>query len=109
MAGFDRGVRPIGDWSMSITLSNTSIPRTAECRPGFVRARFSRFASALKMTSFTSVDLPEPLTPVTQMNLPTGSSTSISFRLCSAAPSTPNQPASWMRRSGVGITRRPDR
>ena len=23
MAGFDRGVRPIGDWSMSITLSKT--------------------------------------------------------------------------------------
>ena len=61
------------------------------------------------MTSFTSVDLPDPLTPVTQMNLPTGSSTSISFRLCSAAPSTRNQPASWMRRSGVGMTRRPDR
>ena len=73
MAGFDRGVRPIGDWSMSITLSNASIPRTARCAPGFTRRSVAaRLASALKMTSLTSVLLPEPATPVTQMNLPTG-------------------------------------
>ena len=28
VAGFERGVRPIGDWSMSITLSKHSIPST---------------------------------------------------------------------------------
>ena len=28
VAGFDRGVRPIGDWSMSITLSKHSMPST---------------------------------------------------------------------------------
>ena len=66
VAGFERGVRPIGVWSMSITLSKQSIPSTASCAPGFVRVLLSRFASALKTISLTSVDLPEPETPVTQ-------------------------------------------
>ena len=47
VAGFERGVRPIGFWSMSITLSKTSIPSTSSCSPGFTRIRLSRFASAL--------------------------------------------------------------
>jgi len=34
VAGFDRGVRPIGDWSMSITLSSLSMPVTLLWRPG---------------------------------------------------------------------------
>ena len=32
VAGFERGVRPIGDWSISITLSNASIPSTPVVR-----------------------------------------------------------------------------
>ena len=76
VAGFERGVRPIGAWSMSITLSKQSIPSTASCAPGFVRVRLSRFASALNTISLTSVDLPEPETPVTATSLPTGNSTS---------------------------------
>ena len=47
VAGFERGVRPIGDWSMSITLSKQSMPSTESWSPGFVRMRWSRFASAL--------------------------------------------------------------
>ncbi len=93
VAGFERGVRPIGFWSISITLSKTSMPSTPRARPGLTRARLSRFASALKTISFTSVDLPEPETPVTQMNLPTGNSTSISFRLCCVAPLTQERAA----------------
>ena len=34
MAGFERGVRPIGLWSMSITLSRCSMPSRASCAPG---------------------------------------------------------------------------
>ncbi len=34
------------------------------------------------------MDLPDPLTPVTQVISPSGISTSMSFRLCSRAPST---------------------
>ena len=71
VAGFDRGVRPIGVWSMSITLSKQSIPSTSSCAPGFVRVLLRRFASALKTISLTSVDLPEPETPV-RTQLPDG-------------------------------------
>ena len=34
VAGLERGVRPIGDWSMSITLSSCSMPSIVLCRPG---------------------------------------------------------------------------
>ena len=34
MAGLDRGVRPMGDWSMSMTLSRNSSPSMASCLPG---------------------------------------------------------------------------
>jgi hypothetical protein len=40
-------VRPIGDWSISITLSKDSIPSTDSWSPGFTRMRWSRFAIAL--------------------------------------------------------------
>ena len=36
----------------------------------------------------TSVDLPEPDTPVTEVSTPSGNDTSISRRLCSRAPTT---------------------
>ena len=39
------------------------------------------------MTSCTSVDLPDPLTPVTQVSAFSGIATSTFFRLCSVAPS----------------------
>ena len=39
-----------------------------------------------KSTWSTSVDLPEPETPVTQTSRPSGSSTVTSFRLFSRAP-----------------------
>ena len=38
VAGLDRGVRPIGDWSTWITLSTSSIPEILVCRPGTARA-----------------------------------------------------------------------
>ena len=38
--------------------------------------------------SFTNVDLPEPLTPVTETKTPRGTSTSMSLRLFSFAPLT---------------------
>ncbi len=40
------------------------------------------------MTSCTSVLLPDPLTPVTHVTMPSGISTSMAFRLCSDAPRT---------------------
>ena len=41
VAGFDRGVRPMGLWSMAMTLSRCSMPSKWSCRPARSRARFS--------------------------------------------------------------------
>jgi len=53
-----------------------------------MRAPFSLFAKTLYKISLTKVDLPEPLTPVTDTKTPSGRSTSISLRLFSFAPLT---------------------
>ena len=45
--GIERGVRPIGFWSMSMTLSKTSTPSTPSCAPGLARIRLSRLPIAL--------------------------------------------------------------
>ena len=47
--------------------------------------------------------MPEPETPVTQVNTPSGNFTSIFFKLFSAAPRTFSQPAGFLRFSGIGI------
>ena len=58
-----------------------------------------------------SVDLPEPDTPVTQTNRPTGSSRVTFFRLLPRAPITAQRPLGlrrW-RIAGIAIVRLPDR
>ena len=60
--------------------------------------------------SLTSVDLPEPDTPVTATKQPSGNSTSMFLRLCSRAPRTTSDSSAGLRRSsGTGIERLPDR
>ena len=49
----------------------------------------------------TSVDLPEPETPVTQVKQPTGKATSMSRRLCMRAPRTVNHSSGRRRCPGV--------
>src|SRR5439155_15276036 len=111
VAGLDRGVRPIGDWSTRTSLSTLSSPVTRVCRPGTCRAPLSLFASTDARMSLTSVDLPEPETPVTDVSTPSGNDTSISRRLCSRAPTT----VSWRRRAtgrllaGIAMLSLPDR
>ncbi len=94
MAGFERGVRPIGDWSMSITLSNASIPCTdavgARLHPGAVQPVRERLVDDVvdQRALARAAD-----TPVTQISLPTGSSTSIVLEVVlGRAAWTPNQP-----------------
>ncbi len=80
-------------------------------RPGTWRAPLSLFASTVARMSLTSVDLPEPDTPVTDVSVPSGNDTSMPRRLCSRAPTT----VSWRflsilrRLAGIGIDLRPDR
>jgi hypothetical protein len=55
--------------------------------------------------STTSVDLPEPETPVTQMNRPSGSRHVTSFRLLPRAPvTTSSRVASARRRVGPHVS-----
>ncbi len=86
VAGFERGVLPIGDWSIFIILSILFNPLTALHFPGFSFEPFNSFAIVLYKTSFTKVDFPEPETPVTQLNTPNGNFTLIFFKLFSVAP-----------------------
>ena len=81
-----------------------------------VRARARRrpcrafCASDRYRMSLTSVDLPEPLTPVTVVNRPSGMLTSMFFRLFSRAPRTTISPFMAGRRPfGTGIDRAPVR
>jgi len=87
VAGFERGVLPIGDWSIFIILSMFSSPFTPLHLPGFSVEPFISFAIVLYKTSFTSVDFPEPETPVTHVNTPSGIFTLMFFKLFSCAPS----------------------
>ena len=73
---------------MAMTLSRCSIPSMRSCLPGRAFMRFSSTPSFLYSTSLTSELLPLPLTPVTQMNMPSGKVTSMFFRLFSRAPRT---------------------
>ena len=62
------------------------MPSIEVCAPGSSAARYRTRASALYRMSLISVDLPEPLTPVTVVSTPSGSATSMSLRLFSRAP-----------------------
>ena len=81
------------------------------CRPGTWRAPLSLLASTVARMSLTSVDLPEPETPVTATRQPSGMSTSMPRRLCSRAPTIVSCRfrSIGLRMSGTGIERRPDR
>ena len=55
-------------------------------------------------------DLPEPLTPETDTNVPSGIATSMSFRLFAFAPRTTScLPLPFRRVVGTGIIRSPRR
>ena len=66
-------------------------------------ARFKDFARCLYRISFTRELFPEPDTPVTHVNTPSGISTSIFLRLFSLAPLTVIQPVGFLRFAGTGI------
>ena len=79
VAGLDLGVLPIGDWSIFIILSILSIPTTSLHLPGFSLEPFNCFVIVLYNISFTNVLFPDPETPVTQLNTPSGNLTLIFF------------------------------
>ncbi len=108
VAGLERGVLPMGDWSISTTLSRCSKPKISLCLPTGFFAPFSSLARCLYKISLTSEDLPDPDTPVTAINLPKGKCTSMFFRLFSAAlRTTSSLPLPSLRVSGTRIFRLP--
>ena len=85
VTGLDRGVRPIGLWSISIILSMLSTP--------FIFLQWTKpsllsnnvFTIDVYKTSLISEDLPEPETPVIHVNRPTGILIFISSKLLALA------------------------
>jgi hypothetical protein len=72
-------------------------------------ARFSWVATARNSVSLTSVDLPEPDTPVTHVNSPSGNSAVTFFKLLAVAPMTRKirfGSGRW-RMEGISMRRRP--
>src|SRR6185295_6136666 len=111
VAGFERGVRPLGLWSTLTTLSNLSSTSISSKGAGSAELEYRWRAAARYRVSFTSVDLPEPETPVTQVRSPTGTVNVTPFRLLPRAPDTRNHCSGcggW-RVSGRGIWRWPVR
>ena len=64
-----------------------------------------RCIRARSRMSLTSVDFPDPDTPVTATMQPSGKSTSMSLRLCSRAPRTVSMPFGSRRMDGTGMRR----
>ena len=86
VAGFDLGVLPIGFWEIATILSKLSIPNIFLCFPGFSLLWYNSWETFFTSISLIREDFPLPDTPVIQVNVPKGISTSIFFKLCSSAP-----------------------
>ena len=70
-----------------MTTSATCLaPRNSRCLPAISEGLPLDFNSAAYRTSWTSVDLPDPETPVTHTSRCSGIVTSMFLRLCSSAP-----------------------
>src|SRR3990167_152579 len=106
VAGFERGVRPIGDWSISIGRPRYSVPVNSFALYVLaVRYRLSKRACRLRCNiSYRNVDFPEPETPETTTNFPSGTSTFRFSMLNLFAPRIFIFPRSAVRRfSGISI------
>src|SRR5438552_14352333 len=77
------------------------MPSTSSCGAGSSCERYSVRATDAYSVSFTSVDLPEPDTPVTHVSRPTGNATVTFFRLLPLAPTT-RSCCTWFASAGGG-------
>src|SRR5690606_20992293 len=97
---------------MSMTLSNSSRPWIDSYGDGVrVVAPFSRSAAIGYRVLLIKVDLPEPDTPVIQVNRPKGISRVTLFRLLPVAPTRRSilSESGAVRCSGMAIIRAPER
>ena len=86
VAGLLLGVLPIGACDISITLSIFSSPFMLLNFPGLIFDLYILLYTALYKISFIKELFPDPDTPVTHINFPSGNLTLIFFRLFSFAP-----------------------
>lgn len=86
VAGLLLGVLPIGSWEIFTTLSISSKPFIDLCFPGITIVPYTLLLKAFSRIWLTSVLLPEPDTPVTSVNVPSGNLTFMFLRLFSLAP-----------------------
>ena len=105
-AGFERGVRVAGDWSMSAT-SEGSRSNFTQRRPW---ASSPDSGSRRPMTWWSSVDLPEPETPQSPTSRPSGTEQEKSRRLLTVAPLTRRRgvESSTVRGARTSGERRPE-
>src|SRR3989344_3885665 len=106
VAGFERGVRPMGDWSINIARPRYSVPVNSFALYVLaVRYRLSKRACRLRCRiSYRNVDFPEPETPETTTNFASGTSTFRFSTLNLFAPRIFIFPRSAVRRfSGISI------
>jgi hypothetical protein len=92
-------------------LVEASMPRISRWRPGRSLEPNQWRNRARRRMSSTRVLLPEPLTPVTQVSVPSGMRASMLRRLFSAAPRISSQPRSLggaTRRRGTGTDSSPE-
>ena len=89
-------------------LSMCSIPLISLCLPGLIRTRPNACWIPLVNISLTKEDFPLPLTPLTQMKVPSGKSTVTFFRLLQAALTTRSlRPFPLRRVRGTSMRMRP--
>src|SRR5690554_6246689 len=112
VAGFERGVRPIGLWSISTTLSSCLSPSILLCSAAFnVVALFKAVAANGIKVRLIKVDFPEPETPVIQVINPSGMVKSTLFRLLPLAPISLSSRSLLygVRSAGMAMERSPDK
>lgn len=83
VAGVERGVLPMGDWSMTTRRLKCSEPCTRRGTPFF--PGMSCLTAGMRQ-SRTRVDFPEPEGPEMQVSVPTGMFRVTLLRLCLSAP-----------------------
>ena len=86
VAGFDLGFFPIGFWLMAMTLSMLARPWILSHSPMGVLDLWRFDFAALRRVLMTSVDFPDPDTPVTAVMSPMWNVAVMFFRLFARAP-----------------------
>ena len=105
MAGVERGVLPMGDWSMTTRRLKCSVPCT---RRGISFFPERACLTAGMRQSRTRVDFPEPEGPEMQVNVPTGIFRVTLLRLCLSAPVRTRRSAGAVLRPEAGMLRLPE-